>query len=100
VLGTERDVSAAAGLTLYRAAQEGLTNVRKHAPGARAHLVLQFHSSEAVSLSVSDDGPGSLSTDGGFGLLGLRERAALLEGTFSTRTAPGEGFSLAIQLPE
>ena len=100
VQGTERDVSAAAGLTLYRAAQEGLTNVRKHAPGARAHLALHFQEKGAVSLSVSDNGPGSTSTDGGFGLLGLRERAALLDGTFTTRTAPGEGFSLAIQLPE
>lgn len=100
VQGTERELSAAAGLTLYRAAQEGLTNVRKHAAGARPRLLLTFGSNDTVSLMVSDDGPGAESTNGGFGLLGLRERAALLGGSFSTRTAPGSGFTLTIELPE
>lgn len=99
VRGTERELSAAAGLTLYRAAQEGLTNVRKHAAGSGARLLMDFRSSELVSLTVSDDGPGAESSSGGFGLLGLRERAALLGGNFSTRTAPGEGFNLTLELP-
>lgn len=100
VHGIERELSAAAGLTLYRAAQEGLTNVRKHAGGAGARLLLHFHAADAVSLTVSDEGPGAASTHGGFGLLGLQERAALLGGRFSTRSTPGQGFSLAIELPE
>lgn len=100
VNGTERELSAAAGLTLYRAAQEGLTNVRKHAAGSAARLLLDFRADETVSLGVSDKGPGSTSTNGGFGLLGLRERAALLGGKFSTRSDPGQGFSLVIELPE
>ena len=100
VKGTERELSAAAGLTLYRAAQEGLTNVRKHAAGANPRLLLTFVPTDAVSLTVSDDGPGAESTNGGFGLLGLRERAALLGGNFSTQTAPGNGFTLTIELPE
>ena len=100
VQGAERELSAAASLTLYRAAQEGLTNVRKHAAGARPRLLLAFGSTDTVSLTVSDDGPGSETTNGGFGLLGLRERAALLGGKFSTRTAPGSGFTLTIELPE
>lgn len=100
VRGTERELSAAAGLTLYRAAQEGLTNVRKHAGGASARLLLTYHSPDSVSLIVSDVGQGSVVANGGFGLLGLRERAALLGGRFSTTTAPGEGFTLAIELPE
>lgn len=100
VQGAERELSAAASLTLYRAAQEGLTNVRKHAAGARPRLLLAFGSTDTVSLTVSDDGPGSETTNGGFGLLGLRERAGLLGGKFSTETAPGSGFTLAIELPE
>ena len=72
-----------------------------HQPeGAVARLVIDFRSAQAVSLSVSDTGPGAASTEGGFGLLGLRERAALLGGTFATRTAPGQGFNLSIELPE
>ncbi len=98
--GVERELSAAAGLTLYRAAQEGLTNVRKHAAGSSARLLLTFHDKDSVSLVVGDDGPGAEGTDGGFGLLGLRERAALLGGSFSAETAPGEGFTLTLELPE
>jgi signal transduction histidine kinase len=100
VQGTERELSAGAGLTLYRAAQEGLTNVRKHANGAAVKLLIDFRPTDAVSLTVTDDGPGADSTDRGFGLLGLRERAALLGGTFSTQTSPGAGFSLTLELPE
>jgi signal transduction histidine kinase len=100
VQGTERELTAGAGLTLYRAAQEGLTNVRKHAGGAGARLLIDFRPPGAVRLTVSDDGPGAVSTDRGFGLLGLRERAALLGGTFSTQTSPGGGFSLTLELPE
>lgn len=100
VEGTERELSAGAGLTLYRAAQEGLTNVRKHAAGAEAKLLIDFRPPDTVRLTVSDEGPGALSIDRGFGLLGLRERAALLGGTFSTRSSPGEGFSLTLELPE
>jgi signal transduction histidine kinase len=100
VQGTERELTAGAGLTLYRAAQEGLTNVRKHAAGAGARLLIDFRPPETVRLTVSDDGPGAASTDRGFGLLGLRERAALLGGTFSTQTSPGGGFSLTLELPE
>lgn len=100
VRGAERELSAGAGLTLYRAAQEGLTNVRKHAGGAGARLFVDFRPANSVTLTVSDDGPGADSTDRGFGLIGLRERAALLGGKFSTRTSPGEGFSLTLELPE
>lgn len=100
VQGTERELTAGAGLTLYRAAQEGLTNVRKHAAGAGARLLIDFRPMDAVKLTVSDDGPGTDSINRGFGLLGLRERAALLGGTFSTQTSPGGGFSLTLELPE
>ena len=74
--------------------------MRKHAAGASPRLLLAFQRGDTVSLTVSDDGPGAESTNGGFGLLGLRERAALLGGSFSTRTAPGSGFTLTIELPE
>jgi signal transduction histidine kinase len=99
VLGTERDLSTAVNLTLYRAAQEGLTNVRKHAPGTSPRLTLDFRNNNTIRLMVSDDGPGSISPAGGFGLLGLRERSALLGGSLCIQTNPNEGFTLTIELP-
>ena len=68
-------------LTLYRTAQEAITNVRKHAPGAPVAITLAFRTDE-VALTVHNgagpDGERPLApTGGGYGLIGLRERAEL-----------------------
>lgn len=99
VHGEPRSLSPQIELTLYRAAQEGLTNVRKHAHASRAEVMLDYHVSGAVRLVVQDNGVGSDKTDGGFGLLGLRERASLLGGEVCVVTAPGQGFKLEMRLP-
>lgn len=102
IVGAERELSAAVELTLYRAAQEGLTNVRKHAANSRATLRLDFSDAARVRLVVSNDGAGATSDwehKRGFGLLGLRERAHLLGGTVKTQTAPGAGFALEVEVP-
>jgi len=99
VTGAPRPLSLQAEMTFFRAAQEGLTNVRKHAHASRAELVLAF-ADTSVRLTVRDDGlpsaNGSSSPDG-FGLLGLRERAQLLGGSVSTRIEGG--FVLEMILP-
>lgn len=97
--GQPRDLSAAAALTLYRAAQEGLTNIQKHAV-ARAALVDLRYEPDAVRLRVEDDGAGAPSASaGGFGLLGLRERAAQLGGVCRAGPLPQAGFALDLELP-
>jgi signal transduction histidine kinase len=103
VWGETRVLSPQARLTLYRAGQEGLTNVRKHARASQARLVLDFRSTTKVCLSVTDDGAGAAAgaaAAGGFGLLGLRERAQLLGGTVRVQTVPGAGFALEVEVPE
>jgi signal transduction histidine kinase len=100
VSGTVRTLLADAEEALFRAAQEGLTNVRKHARASRAVIVLDYSRPAAVRLEVRDDGsfsePGSGS---GFGLAGLRERAAGLGGTLSLTPAPGGGSTLLMEVP-
>lgn len=86
-------------VTLYRAAQEGLTNIRKHARAASASILLDYRNVETVTLVLRDDGIGSADDTGGFGLLGMRERAQLLGGTVRIETAPGRGFMLTVKLP-
>ena len=100
VLGKSRALSSPVELTLYRAGQEGLTNVRKHAQARNAGLVLNFETATEVCLTVSDNGIGAEQniTDG-FGLLGLRERAQLLGGEIKVQTSPGAGFTLGIKVP-
>jgi signal transduction histidine kinase len=99
VNGERRELSPQAALTLYRAAQEGLTNCRKHAGVAFAHVAVDYGAPGVVRLTVADDGAGAAQTDGGFGLAGLRERAQLLGGRLTARTAPGDGFELAMEVP-
>lgn len=99
VTGEPRPLDPRVELTLYRAAQEGLTNARKHAHASRVDLHVNYTSAENVCLTVQDNGVGTEQMDGGFGLLGLRERVHLLGGQVDVETAPGAGFTLSVQVP-
>lgn len=99
VQGTLRPLSPHAELTLYRAAQEGLTNVRKHAQAACANVTLDYRNAQVTRLIVQDDGVGGNSNGGGFGLLGVRERAQMLGGKLRIHTTEGKGFTLEVELP-
>ncbi|MEI6044890.1 MAG: sensor histidine kinase [Chloroflexota bacterium] len=97
--GEATKLSSPLELTLYRAAQEGLTNMRKHSLASQADLALDYSDSSKVRLLISDNGQGTDEMEGGFGLLGLRERVQLLNGTTLLRSAPGQGFHLELELP-
>ena len=100
VAGAPRPLEPRAELTLYRAAQEGLTNVRKHARASRVDLTLDYDDPATVSLTIRDNGLGLGAAEApGFGLLGLEERARQLGGRLGTDAAPGGGYSLTITLP-
>jgi signal transduction histidine kinase len=99
VVGSPRPLSPPVEFALYRAVQEALTNVRRHAAASRVSVAM-WYGEEALRLSVTDDGIGASRTDGGFGLLGLRERVQLVGGTVEIRTAVGRGFAIELQVPE
>ncbi len=96
VAGAARPVAADVALAVYRTAQEALTNARKHAPGQPVRLCLEF---SATELTVHVDNPlpaaadgGPLATAGaGYGLVGMRERAALGGGTLEAGPAAASG---------
>jgi signal transduction histidine kinase len=98
VEGAPAPLSPQVDFTLYRVAQEGLTNVRKHASASQAKLRLAY-TKHSLRLSVTDDGVGAEETGGGFGLTGLQERVQLLGGTMQVDTAPGKGFTLSVEIP-
>jgi signal transduction histidine kinase len=89
---------------VYRSAQEGLTNVQRHARASNVYISVAA-SAERVVLSVEDDGIGPHHSNGygsrssGYGLIGLRERVALLDGSLSFEAAPGGGSRLSVSLP-
>ncbi|MFC1434658.1 sensor histidine kinase [Streptacidiphilus sp. N1-3] len=103
VHGLPRPLEAETGVAVRRTAQEALTNVRKHAPGASCALRLSYLDAtvelEVVNGPAAGGPAGELATAGsGLGLLGMRERAELLGG--SLVAAPeAEGFRVLLTLP-
>ena len=87
-------------LTVFRLVQESLTNVRKHAgPNARATVRLRT-GLDAVEVEVVDDGHGaSAGGSGGLGLLGMRERVEVHDGTLDVGPAPGGGWAVRARIP-
>jgi signal transduction histidine kinase len=98
VAGEPQALENKVALALYRAAQEGLTNVCRHARASRVDVLLDFQPSE-VRLELRDNGVGAAETNGGFGLLGIRERVQLLGGRLEISTGVGKGFCLAASVP-
>lgn len=99
VLGEPRAVDEKVALALYRAAQEGLTNARKHSHASRVDVTLDFSLPNQIRFILLDDGIGAADTSGGFGLVGIRERVQLLGGVFKIETQVGKGFQLEISIP-
>lgn len=108
VTGTPRVLGAEAGLALYRAAQEALTNARKHAPGAPVSIMLRFGTAATtlcvVNGAAPDGAPGPVpgaelgATGGGFGLRGMRERIELLGGGMTAEPVAC-GFAVEVMVP-
>ncbi|MCU0495148.1 MAG: sensor histidine kinase [Chloroflexaceae bacterium] len=103
--GNQSGFSQAALLALFRGAQEGLTNVQRHATASQATLHLSFQAVEA-SLEICDNGvgfePGTVATgaaQGRYGLQGLRERLELVGGSMALKSTPGSGTSLLLRVP-
>jgi len=92
------------GLTVYRIAQEALTNALKHAGPARAEVHLDYGAN--LELTVTDDGRGAAAAlagpaapGAGRGTTGMRERAAMLGGTFAAGPRPGGGYQVRAVIP-
>jgi signal transduction histidine kinase len=85
---------------LYRAAQEGLTNIQRHSQASEAWLHLDQRDGK-FTLLISDNGVGISGSQNrtGFGLTGLKERAALLDGDFFVDPRPGGGTQLTFRIP-
>ncbi len=101
VRGSVLEVAVPVSGAVYRTVQEALTNVRKHAPGAAASVVVDA-GDDAVRVEVRNTAspePGSTLPSGGHGLVGLRERADLLGGSFSAGPTEDGGFLVTALFP-
>jgi len=95
-------VPAEAGTAAFRIVQETLTNVARHAQATSVSVELQAGGGQ-LTLTIKDNGRGitdlEIAHSRSFGLLGMRERAALLGGEFTISGAPGQGTTVAVKLP-
>jgi signal transduction histidine kinase len=99
VEGQPRALAPGVDLAAYRIVQEALTNARKHAGPARAHVAVRYGSG-ALDLEITDDGrAGANGGNGGHGLVGMRERAALYGGELAAGPRTEGGFAVRARLP-
>jgi signal transduction histidine kinase len=106
VTGQPRQLSATLEITLLRAAQEALSNVRRHANARQVAVTLSYMEGVTV-LDVCDDGvgfdplarPRPPGREGGLGLVTMRERVEMLKGSLSVESAPSRGCTLVVELP-
>jgi signal transduction histidine kinase len=101
VAGEPRALPSGVELSVYRIVQEALTNVLKHARPTEVAVTLSFHGAAGLEIEVVDDGRAA--ADGaeaaGHGLVGMRERVALLGGELEAGRRVGGGFRVAARLP-
>jgi len=102
-VGTEKRLPPETELALYRIAQEGVSNIVRHAEAEHTELKLEF-SPSATILTIRDDGsgfdipesPAEFAPGGHYGLLGIHERAELIGAKLDIQSSPGAGTRLTI----
>ena len=106
VYGDRRRLPPEAELALFRVVQEALSNVRRHSQASRVVTVVEFGEGR-VRITVKDNGQGvelpgttgDLAGTGKLGLIGMHERARLLDGTLTVRSEPGKGTTVTVDVP-
>lgn len=94
-------------LSIFRIVQEGLNNVRKHAHATEVHVGLHHTSPRTLMIAIADNGQGlprgfdlaGLAAEGHYGLLGISERVALLEGRLQVQNQAGGGALIQAEIP-
>jgi signal transduction histidine kinase len=103
VIGRARRFAPVIENNILRVGQEAISNAIKHSAARRIKVKLEFGEKQFV-LEVTDDGRGfdpqaPPSSEGGFGLTGMRERAAELKGELNIRSTPGRGAEIILGIP-
>ncbi len=96
--GSREPLPADIDLSAFRIIQEAVTNVVRHARTDQCHVSIGQENGQ-LSIEVTDSGRGGAAAGTGYGITGMRERAALLGGDFSAGPRPGGGFRVAARLP-
>ncbi len=101
VEGTARRLDPQSELAVFRIVQEAWNNIRRHAQARRARFTFTY-TRNALVVTIEDDGRGFTSRDdrpAGWGLIGMRERAALVGGSLTLDSQPGQGATIEVRMP-
>ncbi len=100
--GEKREIPQIVDLSAYRIIEEALTNTLKHAGATKTTININYHNSMLI-LDITDNGHGiitdSKTASGGKGLIGMRERANIVNGEFWAGNGPNGGFQVKVKLP-
>jgi signal transduction histidine kinase len=96
--GSREPLPADIDASAFRIIQEAVTNVVRHAGTSQCQVSISQHDGQ-LSIEVTDSGHGGSGAGTGYGITGMRERAALLGGDFSAGPRPGGGFRVTARLP-
>lgn len=99
IRGEPRELNPKTQLALYRVVQECVNNICKHSKATHVIVSVGYEEKDWINLTVEDDGIGADQLDGGFGLIGLKERVNLLNGEMRTYSLPTEGFMVEVRVP-
>jgi signal transduction histidine kinase len=102
--GDLRELPPGVALNAYRIVQESLTNTLKHGGRGASATISITYTDEGIRISVTDDGLGAATAlerpaESGHGLIGMRERVALLDGEFDAGPRPGGGYAVTARIP-
>ncbi|HEU5160683.1 MAG TPA: sensor histidine kinase [Streptosporangiaceae bacterium] len=101
IVGMPRQLSAGVDLSAYRIVQEALSNAAKYAPGADIQVEIRY-GTDRLCVTITDDGPRGRrpeASGGGHGLVGMRERVAMLGGSLTAGPREAGGFEVRAELP-
>ncbi len=99
--GTVRRLDPQGELALFRIVQEAWSNIRRHAQAKHARFTFTY-TRNALVVTVEDDGQGFTTPEGGptgWGMIGMRERAALAGGSITVSSEPGQGTQIEVRMP-
>ncbi len=97
--GTEAKLTPTHRSTIFRIIQETVNNTCKYSKASVYEVNIDYNQGEKICLQIKDDGVGTEIFQGGYGLLGLKERVELLNGKLEIQSSPHEGFQLDIEIP-
>ena len=106
IIGSEQGLSSEAEAILFRITQEALQNVRKHSAASEAEVNVEFCNGK-VRLNIADNGMGfevpddlsSFARRGKLGVIGMQERARLLNGSLTVKSETGKGTTIVVEIP-